>query len=123
MKRFLLMFAVILCGAVAFTSCDDDDDDVTIVTPPDGDGDEEGNVSEWQAGLDESKAPGELTLRLDMAGAKATYVATFVDGVCTKCVLTVEYMGQKTTEDFEEVVGMEYDMVKQIFQTLVDQYK
>ena len=93
MKKFWLMFAFVLCGALAFTSCDKDDE-----ITPDGDNTETPS-GKWRVGIDESKAPNQLILRVDMRGVKTTVVADFKNGKCTKCVASSEYKGHKETED------------------------
>ena len=96
MKKFWLMFAFVLCGALAFTSCDKDDE-----ITPDGDNTETPS-GEWKVGIDERKAPNQLTLRMNMEGVKTTVVADFKSGKCTKCVISAEYMGYKETEEHDE---------------------
>jgi hypothetical protein len=117
MKKFWLMFAFVLCGALAFTSCDKDDE----ITPG-GDGNNTETPSgEWKAGLDESKAPNQLILRVEVAGGKVTYVADFKNGFCTKCIATTEYMGYKQEQDLTSVYkDMDYETVKMAFQAVVD---
>ena len=119
MKKFWLMFAFVLCGALAFTSCDKDDE----ITP--GGDNTETPSGEWKVGIDESKAPNQLILRVvDMNGVKTTFVADFKSGKCTKCVASAEYKGYKETEDVtDDFKGKTYDEVKYAFQKLVDAYK
>jgi hypothetical protein len=120
MKKFWLMFAFVLCGALAFTSCDKDDE----ITPG-GDGNNTETPSgEWKVGIDESKAPNQLICRVNMQGVKTTVVADFKSGKCTKCVMSAEYMGQKETQDLTaSYKGLTYDEVKYTFQVLLDTYK
>ena len=118
MKKFWLMFAFVLCGALAFTSCDKDDE----ITP--GGDNTETPSGEWKVGIDESKAPNQLILRVDQRGVKTTIVADFKSGKCTKCVASSEYKGHKETEDVTDTYkGLTYDEVKYAFQMLVDAYK
>lgn len=115
MKKFWLMFAFVLCGALAFISCNKDDEII-----PDGDNTETPSGA-WRVGIDESKAPNQMILRVNMQGIKTTVVADFRSGKCTKCVMTAESMGQKRTVDItDSYKGMTYDQVKRVFQTLLD---
>ena len=112
------MFAFVLCGALAFTSCDKDDE----ITP--GGDNTETPSGEWKVGIDESKAPNQLILRVYMNGVKTTVVADFKSGKCTKCVASSEYKDHKETEDVTDAYkGLTYDEVKYAFQMLVDAYK
>ena len=120
MKKFWLMFAFVLCGALAFTSCDKDENEIK----PGGDNNQEQPEGDWKAGLDESKAPNQLTLRIEVAGAKQTWVADFEGGVCTKCIVTTVYQGYKDVQDYSaQYKGLEYEVVKAAFQAVVDASK
>ena len=117
MKKFWLMFIFVLCGALAFTSCSKEENEIL----PDEDDQEQ---VEWQAGLDESNAPDQLILRVNIGGAKVTYVADFEDGLCVKCVVTSEYLGYEDTQDFTSTYkGLSYELVKAAFQAVVDSAK
>ena len=117
MKKFWLMFVFVLCGALAFTSCSKEENEIT----PDDNNQEQ---VDWKAGLDESKAPNQLTLRIEVAGVKQTWVADFEDGVCVKCIVTTVGYGEKDVQDVTtSYAGLDYELVKQAFQAIVDAAK
>ena len=119
MKKFWLMFAFVLCGALAFTSCDKDENEIK----PGGDNNQEQPEGNWKVGIDESQAPGKLILRVNIEGVKTTYTASFSGGKCTKCVVAVEYAGEKYEENYPGLVGMTYEQVKYVFQQVYNAYK
>lgn len=120
MKKFLSMFAFLLCATLAFTSCSPEEEE----NAGNGGGNTAGNGggnTEWVAGLDESGAPDELVVRYEIDGTKATIVAEFEDGACVKATMIVEVYGYETSTDMTSTYkGYNYEFVKATFEALVN---
>lgn len=107
MKKYLMMFAFMVCGLVAFTACSDEE----------GGGDNKSVFEMYEDGV--TAEDDLLVLKYSSEGTDYVIVAKFDDGKCVSYITYVRFRDLETQVDGTSTFqGMGYEILKITFEEI-----